>query len=295
MTRFTSALAAALALACTTLSPGYLGISQRMATGSSAIRPTGLVAAFDFETLTADGRLRDFSPHENHATLHRRLTADGPFGKAQVFDSVADRIHLPANPTLDLDGPLTIAAWLRVDELNLHQHVMACDDKYALWITPANQFRLGDTRGGGYSTTEGFVQTNRWYSVVAVLRVSRGDTMNVGDVEIYVDGDPAEASVVLRAQAVDRPVATWGSAELHTEDACYIGFESHQGNDAHQSLPFRGAIDELLIFSRALTAEEIAAFHVHDAELVAQTLLSTRRRGRRTENAGTVSQRSNVR
>jgi hypothetical protein len=246
-------------LGCIEAAGTYVGISEANPTGSSAIAPEGLVAAFDFETLTADGRLKDFSTHGNHGSLNRRIATEGLFGEAMVFDSVADRIHLREDASLDLSGPLSIAVWVRVNELDLHQHVLACDDKYALWVTPANQFRLGDTRGGGYSTAEGSIETGRWYSVVAVLGASQGDTLQPGDVEMYVDGEPASASIVLRGQATERPAATWGSAELYPEDACYIGFESHQGNEAHQAMPFKGVLDEALVFGRVLTLAEVQA------------------------------------
>jgi hypothetical protein len=52
----------------------------------------------------------------------------------------------------------------------------------------------------------------------------------------------------------------WGPGELHNRDACYIGFESHQGNEAHRDMPFVGAIDELLIYERAWTETEVRAF-----------------------------------
>jgi hypothetical protein len=44
---------------------------------------------------------------------------------------------------------------------------------------------------------------------------------------------------------------------LPVQDACYIGFEFHRGQPSPQTLPFVGVIDELLIFSRALTLPEI--------------------------------------
>jgi hypothetical protein len=64
--------------------------------------------------------------------------------------------------------------------------------------------------------------------------------------------------VFLNGQLVDGHIfGRWSPGELHAQDACYIGFESHQGQPAHQELQFEGAIDELLIFSRVLTLSEI--------------------------------------
>ena len=245
--------------ACNDARREYEGISADIPTGSPAISTEGLVAAYDFETLTSDGRLRDFSGYDHHGEIIRTIATDGLFGQARLFDSVADRVHLPERDTLDLDGPLSIAVWVQVTTLDLHQHILACDDKYVLWVTPANQFRLGDTRGSGYSTPEGSVVPGEWYSVITVLHKTQGDTLHPGDVEIFVNGESAGASIVQRAQAADRPVAIWGSAELYPEDACYIGFESHQGDPAHQEMPFKGIVDEALVFARALTPEEVRA------------------------------------
>jgi hypothetical protein len=64
---------------------------------------------------------------------------------------------------------------------------------------------------------------------------------------VYLDGQPVDGQLFGR----------WSPGVLHAQDACYIGFESHQGQPWHQTLPFVGVIDELLIFSRALTLSEI--------------------------------------
>jgi len=175
------------------------------------------------------------------------------------FSDVRDRIHLSEHADFDLDGPLTIATWVRVDELGLHQHIIACDDKWALWVTPDDRYRLGDTRGGGWSTDPGTVERSAWAAVVAVLSGTAGDTLRPDIVTLYVDGEVADASAHLRTEEA-LAVGAWSPGELYFDDACYVGFESHQGNESHQSLRFVGAIDELLLFSRALSPEEVRAF-----------------------------------
>jgi hypothetical protein len=63
----------------------------------------------------------------------------------------------------------------------------------------------------------------------------------------------------------------WSPGVLHGKDACYIGFESHQGEPTHQKLQFEGEIDELLIFSRALTWSEVEV-HARRDQKQANTL-----------------------
>ena len=67
------------------------------------------------ETVTADGRLRDFGPHGLHGTGVMEFVT-GAVGRAARFDSVADRIDLPEDVAFDLRGAVTVAAWLRPTE-----------------------------------------------------------------------------------------------------------------------------------------------------------------------------------
>lgn len=239
--------------------PSFEGISRSLPTGSSSISPDALVAAYDMSTRTDDGRLRDFGPNGLHGTLNSPGELVAPFGQARDFSDVAHRVHLPEDAAFDLDGPLTIATWIRTDEASLHQHIVACDDKWALWITPDNRYRLGDTRGGGWSTPPETVELGAWTAVVAVLEVTRGEELTEDVAAIYVDGELIAAERHMRtAEAQTR--TTWGPGNLYPTDACYIGFESHQGNEAHQTMPFLGAVDELVIVGRAWSPSEIAAF-----------------------------------
>ncbi len=237
---------------------GYAGPSERLATGSTAISATGLVAAYDMER-SEGGLILDRGPYGLHGKVRGHRVEEGVHGGARRFTTVEDRVDLPEHHAFDLDGPLTIAAWVRVDSLGLHQHIAACDDKWALWVTPADQFRLGDTRGGGWSTDEGRVESGRWTPVVAVLSGSRGDTLSPGTAALWVDGALASAYAHLRSDSAQAR-GTWEPGDLYPSDACSIGFESHQGNAAHQLMPFVGAIDDLLVFARAWSEQEVRAF-----------------------------------
>lgn len=252
---------ALLALGCSSSPSAALfeGVNAGLPTGSATISTVDLVASYDMSTLTHDGRLQDFGPNGLHGTLAPPLGLAAPFGQARDFSDVALRVHLPEDPAFDLNGPLTIAAWVRVDEGSLHQHIVACDDKWALWITPDDRYRLGDTRGGGWSTPPGTVETGVWTAVVAVLEVTAGEELTEDVAALFVDGERIASERHMRTVEAQART-TWGPGDLYPSDACYIGFESHQGNEAHQTMPFVGAVDELIIAGRAWTADEVAAF-----------------------------------
>lgn len=207
------------------------------------------------------GQIIDDGPHGLHGTTHRDQRAQGHDGApdgARLFTTVEDRVDLPESTHFALTGPLTLAARVRVDSLGLHQHIAACDDQWALWVTPDDQFRLGDTRGGGWSTAEGRVERGVWATVVAVLKGTRGDGLTPETVELWVDGERA-GQAHLRSETAQQSGA-WTPGDLYPADACSLGFESHQGNAAHQEMPFVGALDEFLVYDRAWSAAEVAAY-----------------------------------
>ncbi len=252
----------------------FHGVSALQPTGSPGIGADALVAAYDMTSLTEDGLLRDFGPHGLHGLFEtsdggrfcppgrclREVTGPGPVSGARFFRAVGDRVDLPEDAAFALDGPMTVAAWVRVDSVGVHQHIAACDDKWAFWVTPADQYRLG-IRGAGWSSAPGSVEAGAWAAVVVVLRGTKGDPLEPSTVSIHVNGRRAESGPLARTDEA-RAAGIWNPGELFSDDACYIGFESHQGLESHETLPFFGAVDELLIFGRAWTEEEIRAFSV---------------------------------
>ncbi len=227
----------------------YQGISDALPTGASGISTKDLVRSFDMTSLTKDGRLQDFAPGRNHGEIER-ISDDA---ETRSFDSVADRIYLPENQTLELDGPLSIAVKLRVRQLGIHQHIFACDDKFALWITPDNLIRFSDADGHGVDSSLPVIQ-DEWFSLVAVYDGTKGDLVSESNPRLYFDGKPVEGILVNRNNA-SQPL--WNPRDLFPSDACYIGFESHQGMESHKTLSFMGDIDDLMLFSRALKESEI--------------------------------------
>jgi hypothetical protein len=236
-------------------SEGYNGISETYPTGSSQISADNLIAAFDMETRTPNGMLQDFSGHQHHSEIIGTTVVQGIFGGALQFETFQDRVDIPETPLFDLDGPISIALVVRIDTLNLHQHIIAVDDKFVIWINPENHIRFTDTLGSGIESREP-VDSGRWYSLVAVMAGTYGTPLSADVIRLYMDGE------VVVVDIVGRPIGepfTWKPGRLHPSDAAYIGFESHQGDPEHQKFQFEGAVDEVLVFSRALTAREVLA------------------------------------
>ncbi len=224
----------------------YEGISADQPTGSPAISAESIVAAYDMATLTPDGKLRDFSGKGNHGVVQGTETVPGLFGQARRFAAATDRVALPSSPAFDADGPLSVAVWVRLGRGGLHQHVLACDDKFALWFTENDKIRFVDSAGHGFQS-DNSVALGQWHSIVGVFRGSKGDSVTAENLTLFVDGQELAGS----------RFGKWSPGELHPSDACYLGFESHQGMEDHKSLLFAGDIDEVLVFGRPLSDAEI--------------------------------------
>ena len=232
------------------------GVTERFPTGHPDVASGGLVASYDMTTLTAEGLLRDFSGRGLHGRVSGTVATSGVRGGARLFGAATDRVELPPRRDFDLNGPLSIAVWFRFDREGQHQHLVACDDKFSLWLNPDDHLRFGNAFGDGLETTTS-LSSETWHSVIGIFRDTAGAGLDDANVEVWVDGSRAPSRIVDRiGPSRDQP---WQQGTLYERDACYIGFESHQGLANHQRMPFFGAIDELQIFERALTQAEVQA------------------------------------
>ena len=227
--------------------------SVEVPTGHVGVSAEGLVASYDMSTITSEGLLRDFSGNGLHGRLSGTEGSTSPMGGARVFGAVIDRVELPAHSDFDLDGPLSIAIWFRFDRTGQHQHMIACDDKFAVWLTPEDHVRFVNTLGDG-AETQVELSVGAWHNVTGIFRGNAGSGIDSTNVEIWIDGSQTSSAV---GSAFLDGTAQWQRGGLHKSDACYIGFESHQGEATHQELPFFGAIDEVRVFGRALTPDEV--------------------------------------
>src|SRR2546425_7781986 len=75
------------------------------------------VLAYDMETLTADGKMKDLSGHGNDGTISGTTDVAGKVGRARQFDGIADYIEVTDSLTLHVSGASSIPtpAYLQAD------------------------------------------------------------------------------------------------------------------------------------------------------------------------------------
>ena len=222
----------------------FAGVSEHLPTGSPEISRAGLVLAYDMRTLTPRGALKDLSGRGNDGTLMGTELVEGPFGLARGFRDASDYVGLPFDRKLHIRGPISLAAWVRFAQLGVHQHIVAYDDLYTLWIDENDRFRFSDTRGDAFESDPRVVPVGEWAALVATFSGRRGTPLDVRNISIYVNG----------ARAPGRAFGVWNPG---TPIEGYVGKESHEGQF---HLPFLGEIAAVLVFRRPLSAREALAF-----------------------------------
>lgn len=244
-------------LALSALYPLYKGISATMqarhASSPSTTLDDGLVGhwTFDGADMTSTTAL-DKSGNGNTGTLTNMATSSrvaGALGQGLLFDGVDDRIAVSDNSTLDLTS-VTLSAWVyktaragcggrdsiisKGDQgAGLHNYELLIADDCSIESLSFRYYN-GGWAGTGDSTS---LSLNRWYHLVA----SYNDSAD--RIDFYIDG-------VLRSSA------TTTLSLLTNNQSLSIGARDSINNRFH------GKIDDVRIYNRALSADEIHQLYV---------------------------------
>ena len=169
---------------------------------------------------------------------------DGKFGKAVVAGG-GGSIDVPDSKSIQsVKKELTVAAWFRVDAdsdtgVRKNGAYLLEDQSGGEPIPDGFSFRVWTGAGitpGFYGKTE--LEQGKWYHVAG--------TYDGTNVEMYVDGEPESKKGALSANKADwKP--QW-NGEVSPGQVLQLKFGPEQ---------FTGGIDEVIILSRALEADEI--------------------------------------
>lgn len=211
---------------------------------------TELVAHFPL-----DGNGQDIGPNQHHGTVTGAVPTSDRFGnadKAMWFDANDDLIDCGDHPAFRFAGSFTISAWVKSDGQRRDGYIVS---KYELHPTPAPySYGLGDaldtvpygfiSDGSSYADAWAAVATmkdGRWHQVALVY--------DGASIKLYMDG----------MLAAERSPA-------HSANSFDNGLPLTIGNLADSSLGWGGAIDDVRLYSRALTATELENAFTSDLE-----------------------------
>ena len=175
--------------------------------------------------------------------------AAGRFGYGVSFDpAYASNIVAGDSPSLDISGPITVEAWFSAYYLYYsHGHWLlnkgssSSDGNYHIWID--NTYKVHAAIGNGTDSqaviSASTLQPDTWYHVAFT---ANGTTDSNGVLKLYINGILDNSSV-------------------QTMTPLSNGLDLVIGSMTYTILfyPLNGTIDEIAIYSRAKTADEIAA------------------------------------
>jgi hypothetical protein len=203
--------------------------------------PSGLVLALGFNEAAGATVVNDASGLGHNGAVREAQFVAGRFGNALSFDGVNDWVTVADSAALDLSSAMTMEAWVKPSVVAGWQTVMLKEGTatmaYELYANndvnrPAAYFT---TAGGALRAATGTAKlaANTWTHIAIAY-----DGVNM---KVYVNG--VLVRTVARAGAI-----------LATAGPLHIG-----GNQVWGGEFFSGLIDEVRIYNRALSLEEIAA------------------------------------
>lgn len=191
------------------------------------------------------------SADENHGTIYGATQETGKVNSALNFDGEDDYVYINPDASLDITTELAVEAWVRpIASTGETQNIVRQGNflngkyRYGLRFLDSQTFSF-DTHDGSnwYSTGESeHCSLGEWYHVVGVFK--NGDYM-----KLYVNGQLSNES-------------TNPSINTATEEPVYIGAELYYST----IWLWNGTIDEVAIYNRVLTPEEIRQHHQNGLE-----------------------------
>jgi len=209
-----------------------------------------------FEVTTEDWALddgggataADSSGNSNTGTLFNGPAwAAGQANGALSFDGVDDHVSIPNSPSLSPTNAMTLAAWVNTRDVAATQQIIGkysgtLGGPYFLRVQNPGAIRF---RAGGVNLTSGTVLTaNTWYYVAG--------TYDGSQLRLYVNGT-LRASVAASGAMADN------------------GLNVNIGSLTNGGGYFKGLLDEVRLYGRALTAQEVLALYAANAPSPSQT------------------------
>jgi hypothetical protein len=186
----------------------------------------------------------DESGNNNHGTINGAVPAIGRFDKCLKFTN--SYVSIPSSDSLNITTAITIAAWIKPDNSTTESTILgkwyqnASNWSYVLYSKSGS--------GGGfrlYNGSSNFVQLTDW---------SKSPTIGKWSFIVATwSNSSGVARVFLNGQLVGTQTNAF-STILITNNPVWIGNEGYNNY-------FAGLIDEVAVFSRALSPAEISAYY----------------------------------
>ena len=190
----------------------------------------------------------------NDGTIYGATRTAGINGGALNFDGSGDYVDV-GDRFNELELPFSIAGWVYAPGRDVHKNIFSSNDTgsgssyYSGFyfsvqgVSNALGVSYGDGTGRGSSdrrtkVSNAAVPTNCWTFVAAVVR------------------GPTDMSLYINDQEVSGEYSGSGGAMVHNSRNALIGYSY-----VHEANYFSGKIDELMLFDRGLSSEEVEGLY----------------------------------
>ncbi len=217
------------------------GLNSKQYCTPAAPEPEPLVANYTFNDCTAT----DSSTYGNDGTINGAICVDSPIaggGRALSFDGVDDYVIISDSASLDITDAITIEAWVKPDSNTGQRWIAGKNGRYQLLKSSAGNFFRGQFKGTDdnwyYIDSPTSYSENNWYHVAY--------TYDGNYLRIYMNGVLGDSKYV--------------GVDMAANNFCSIfigGANDVASGCKYSGQYFNGLIDEVKIYNRALTPEEI--------------------------------------
>jgi len=186
---------------------------------------------------------KDSSKHGRDAKLSGDLSFDGGsvpgrIGKALKIDGSKGLVEVPGYKGVEGTAARTVCLWIRTKTSRGDVVLWGTQDFGQMWILRFIRGHVGVTPHGGYYYMEDSVHDEAWHHVGAVVGEAELPNLH-DDVTLYLDGQVAQPDRI-------------GLLDLWP-------IETGAEQDVAVGKGFQGEVDDLRIYDRALSDEEIKA------------------------------------
>lgn len=210
---------------------------------AAMIQEVGLLAYWKFDE-GIGSTTSDSSGNGHHGTISGATWSIGKIGPALLFNGLRDHVLFPVNMWTNSDFVSgTIHAWLKPDPtiINTRHYVVDIEGFIGLFMDNSGAMSARIDAGGGDVTSNSLINDGEWHHVAFTWE-------NNGMIEkIYIDGEL-------------NGMGSGGPTNINVNNnSSTVGSERITGFPPHDVAIncFRGVIDEVKIYNRALTESEI--------------------------------------
>jgi hypothetical protein len=222
----------------------------------------GLVGWWPF-----NGNANDESGNGNNGAVNGSTTTADRFGNntsAYYFNGNNSRIEVSASNSLDIQNgqSLSISTWIKHDltSTNIDKYIIS---KYSGSLNTGPQYAIATgITGQAYSTTQTASGTQNWVELRGDITINDGNWHHF----VYVWRNGSDASIY-----VDNVLDTTRSHSLSGSIINALNLQF--GCGANLSQYYKGSIDDIGIWNRALTSQEIS--DLYNGNICYQTITVT--------------------